>query len=428
MRKKSLWLALMALLLLWPAATAFAEEPVLSLDGGQIFVDEDVSLEPGETFEGDLGVFDGDLTVPEGSVVNGDIFVTNGDADVAGRVDGNLAVIHGDLVMAEAGWVAGDVFSMSGDQDLAGQVRGNVSLLFGEMDLRGTAIVQGDLLVLSGDIQREAGARVLGERISEIPLPPLPVIPTKPRVPEVPKVTPPSPPELPRLQPAPFGQRVGRLLGRVLTAAFLSLVFMAIGALIVFIWPRATRQVADCIATLPVQSFGLGLLTYLIAAGLEVLAMVLMILIILVAAALIGTVILIPVGLLLIVLSFLVLLPVPLALMAAMVLGWVGLADLIGEKVLKALKARDVKPLGAVFVGLLITAGLTAVLWILQPACCAWPFVILLTSVGLGAVVHTRFGTQSCRPSQPAVEPDVLPVEAMDEEAGQPDGPLDESP
>jgi hypothetical protein len=124
----------------------------------------------------------------------------------------------------------------------------------------------------------------------------------------------------------------------------------------------------------------------------------------------------------------LVLLPVPLALVAAMVLGWVGLAEVVGQKVLKLLKTRDVKPLGAVFAGLLVTVPLAAVLWILQPACCAWPFVMLVASVGLGAVVHTRFGRQSCRPPQPAAEPDVLPAEAMDEESGQPDGPPVEAP
>ena len=426
MRKKSLWLGLMALLLLWPIATVFADEPFVNLDGGRMFVNEDVSLEPGETFGGDLGVQDGDLTLPEGSVVDGDVFIASGDADVAGRVNGNLAVINGDLVLSESGWVAGDVLGTSSDQDVAGHVQGDLSALFGDVDLRSTAVIEGDLLVLSGSIEREAGARVLGDQMSEIPIPPIPLAPEKLKRPEVPDRTP--PPEPLRPQRGTFWQRIGRFVGRTLTAVFLSLVFIAVGVLITFIWPRAARRVSDCIALLPAKSFGLGLLTFLIAAGLEALGGVLMILIILVAAALIGTVILIPVGLLLIVLSVLVLLPVPLALAAAMVLGWVGLAELIGQKVLRALKASEVKPLGAVFVGLLITVPLTAVLWILQPACCAWPFVILLTSVGLGAVVQTRFGTQSGHAPQPAVEPDVLPAEAMDEESGQPDGPAAESP
>lgn len=422
---KRLWLWLVIMLLLWPATTVFADDPVVTYDGGRIFVGEDVSLEPGETFDGDLGIFDGTLTMPESSSVNGDVFVTSGDADIAGRVNGNLAIIGGDLVLAETSRVTGDVFGLSAGLDVAGYVEGNLSTLLGDMELRGTAVVKGDLLVTPGDFEREEGAQVQGDVVHEFSIPEIPFLQRQPK-----DVTPWTPTPLPRLgrpNPEPVGQRIGRFVGRAVSAMFLGLVFIAVGALVVFVWPRATRQVADCIATLPVQSFGLGLLTYLLAAGLEALAAVLMILIILLATALIGTVILLPVGLLLIILSGLVLLPVPLVLAGAMVLGWVGLAILIGERVLKALRIQDAAPLGKAFVGLLITVGLATLLWVIQPACCAWPFVILLTSVGLGAAFHTRFGRQSCRAAKTGAEPDLLPPEAMDEEAGQPDGPVAET-
>jgi hypothetical protein len=398
-------------------------------DGGQIFVDEDVSLEPGETFNGDLGVFDGDLSVPQGSTVNGDVFVTNGDAEIGGRVNGSLAVINGDLSLTETGRVRGDAFGMSGDQEIAGRVEGDLSIMFGDLELRSTAVIEGDMMVLSGSFERETGAQVLGEEMPEVPLPNIPFIPEQPKVPEIPKV--PEVPDVPKWTPPPppqlhqetLGHRIGRFVGRTMVAGFLSLVFVAVGLLVVFVWPRSTRRVADCIAAMPLQSFGLGLLTFLIAAILESLAVVLMILIILVAAVMIGTVILIPIGLLLILLSVLVLLPVPLALAGGMVLGWVGLAELVGQRVLKVLGLRDATPLGAVLAGLLVTVPLVAILWVFNPGCCAWPFIVLLTSVGLGAVFHTRFGTQSCQPSGSAVPPEALPLEAMDEETGEPDLP-----
>jgi hypothetical protein len=438
MKRKFVWLGLLALLLVWPATAAFADQPTWQLDGGQIFTDEDVSLQPGETFNGDLGVFNGDLDMPAGSTVNGDVFVANGDARVAGRVNGNLAVIDGDLELMTTGWVAGDSFSLGGKQDVAGHVRGNLSAVFGDMTLRSTAVVEGDLLVAPGSVERQAGAQVLGEQVQGRTLPTIPPIPTMPPMPTIrpmPTIPPLQPlPSLPALPQVPrintFGSRVGHLFGRLFSAGFLSLLFIALGLVVVLVWPRPTRKVADCIAAIPVQSFGLGLLTFLIAAGLEALAGVLMVIIILVAAALIGTVILIPVGLLLILLSLLVLLPVPVALAGGMILGWVALAQLVGQRVLKVLKARDVKPLGAALVGLLTTVSVAAILWILQPLCCAWLFVLLLSSLGLGAVVHTRFGRESCRASQaaaapatPPAAPDALPPEAMDDEAGQPDVP-----
>jgi hypothetical protein len=435
MRKKVLWVGLLVLVLLLPATAAFADAPAWQFDGGQIFTDEDVSLEPGKTFDGDLGVFNGNLDLPASSTVNGDVFVANGDAVVAGRVNGNLAVLDGDLDLTQSGWIAGDVFGLAGEQEIAGYVRGNLSAVFGDMVLRSTAVVEGDLLVAPGSIEREAGAQVMGDEVHDLNIPQIPAIPQRPQPPELPRLTPPPTPQIPgpvpravpRVASDTLASRMASFVGRLFSAGFLSLVFVALGLLIVFVWPKATHRVSDCIAAMPVQGFGLGLLTFLIAAGLEVLAMVLMVVLILVAAALIGTVILIPVGLLLILLSILLLVPVPLGLAGALVLGWVGLAELIGHRVLRVLKARNVQPLGATLVGLLITVALAAILWVFQPVCCAWPFVILLTSVGLGAVVHTRFGRQSCRTPAPAAgtppDEEPLPAEAMDDEAGQPDVP-----
>jgi cytoskeletal protein CcmA (bactofilin family) len=440
MVKKGLWISLLLVLLLWPASTVLADARqgrVVAFDDGQIFVDEDVTLEAGERFDGDLGVFNGDLTMPQGSTVNGDVFVANGDAEIAGRVNGDLAVISGDLELSPSGWVEGEVFGMSGDHEIAGRVSENLALMLGSLELESTAVVGGDVTVISGSYERQAGAQVLGEEVPNVPLPRLPFLPDSPRIPEIPEapaapevpsVTPPSPPSPPDFHGETLGQRIGSFFGRTMTAGFLSLVFVGVGLLIVLIWPRNVRQVADCISALPLQSFGLGLLTFLIAVVLEALAVVVMILIILVAAALISTIILIPIGLLLILLSVLVLLPVPLALAGGMVLGWVGLAEMVGQRVLKVLNFRDARPyqrrpLGAVLAGLLVTVPLAAVLWVLRPLCCAWPFILLLTSVGLGAVIHTRFGTQSCRESGPDAQFEALPAEAMDQEAGYPDAP-----
>lgn len=421
MRKRGLWLGLLVLLLLMPASVALADGPRIELDDGRIFVNEDVTLQPGEVFQGDLGVFDGSLTVPQDSVVRGDVFITNGDATIMGRVDGALAVIAGNLVLEEMAYIEGDVFATSGDADIAGRVGGDFSSLFGSADLRGTAVVGGDLMVVSGRLGREPGARVLGEELPEIRLPQMSVIPLLPNMPAAPRVTPevPSRPVFPR-EPT-LGQDIGRFVGRAFGAGLMSLLLIGLGLLVLLIWPRATTRTAECIRLMPLQSFGLGLLTFFIAAGLEALAAVLMIVVIMVAAALISTVILIPVGLLLILLSVLLLLPVPLALAGAMILGWVALAEVIGHNVAALFKFGRVRQMGQVLVGLIITVLLAAFLWISKPICCGWPFVILLSSVGLGAVFHTRFGSQACQHATTSATSGALPPEAMDEEAGQPD-------
>jgi hypothetical protein len=420
-KKKGLWFGFLVLLLvlLWPASAVLADGPTVYTDEGQIFVDEDVSLEPGEIFEGDLGVFNGDLVVPEGSGVRGDVFVVDGDARVAGWVEGSLAVTGGDLILEAGARVDGDTVSLAGDGDVAGRVRGDLSSLFGDLDLRSSAVVEGDLMVLSGSLSREDGARIMGEAVPEIRLPRVP------RVPDVPEM--PAVPDLPRVpirpQPPTVAQRVGDFFARSFSAGLMSLLLVGAGLLVVFLWPRQAGRVAECIRLMPAQSFGLGLLTFLVAAGLEALAAVLMIVVIMIAAALISTIILIPIGLLLILIAVLLLLPVPLGLLGGIVLGWVGLAEVVGRKVVSLLKGGEVKRLGAVLLGLLVTVPLVAILWVLKPVCCAWPFAILLVSVGLGSVVHTRFGRQPCQQAQAPAGDGPLPPEAMDEEAGQPDEP-----
>jgi cytoskeletal protein CcmA (bactofilin family) len=440
-KKPVVLLFVLVLLLLWPASAVLADGPRINTDTGQIFVEEDVTLQPGETFEGDLGIFDGDLTMPRGSVITGDVFVTNGDVEIAGRVEGDVAVISGDLHLADSGVVEGDAFVMSGDAQIAGRVGSDMSVMFGDMELESSAVVERDLMVMSGSLHRHEGSQVRGDEMPEIEFPNLPLfremprgterpriperieIPPVPEMPELPEV-----PEVPAVPPIPhrvdqpnFGDQVGRFVGRVFAISFMSMLFVGVGLLVVFVWPRHTHRVSSCIAAMPLQSFVLGLLTFVIAAFAEALAMVLMIIIILVAAAFISTVILIPIGLLLILLSVLVLLPVPIALAGGIILGWVALAELVGRKAIKLLNAGYVQPLGATLVGLIITVPIAALLWIVSPLCCGWPFIILFTSVGLGAVFHTRFGTQPCQKPVPAGAQEVLPPGAMDEEAGLPD-------
>jgi cytoskeletal protein CcmA (bactofilin family) len=420
---------LLVVLVIGPASIAYAGAPgIVQSDGGRIFVDEDVALEPGETFAGDLGVFNGDLTVPRDSTVNGSVFVADGDADVAGLIKGDLAVLGGDLDLSDSGRVRGDVFTMSGSHKVAGQVNGDLSSMFGDMELGSAALVNGDLLVISGRLERDPGAQVQGDELSELRLPEVPLLREQPRVREVPDLpeVPAQPEWAPRVPQSPaetLGSRVGRFLGRMVSAGLMSLLFVAAGMLIVIVWPKHTRRVAECISAVPAQSFGLGLLTFVIAAVLEVVAVVLMVVIILVAAALISTVLLIPVGLLLILLSGLVLLPVPVILAGAVILGWVSLAETLGRKALAVVKVENVRPLGAVLVGLLLTVSLAATLWVIEPLCCAWPFIILLTSIGVGGVIHSRFGRQPCWGVDMSVSEDALPLEAMDEELGQPDRP-----
>ncbi len=425
MRARYLWLGVLVLALLSPAATAAAQAPLPGSDGSHIFVDQDVSLKATETFHGDLGIFRGTLNTAQGSTVEGTVFITGGGAVIAGRVHGNVAIFGASLNLTETGQVTGDLFVI-GDHtvhQVAGHVGGNLSVLFGDLNLGSTAVVDGDLMVSPSRLQRAAGAQVRGKIVSEPSVSGLPFTSASPKSPAVPEVTP-----FPQPRPAlpgqgGFPQQLGRLVARIAITAVFGLAFLAVSLLVVAVWPRATRRVAGCLGMHPAPSLGLGLLTLLLAVGLQALAAVLAVVIILIAALLMGTVILIPAGLLLILLSGLLLLPVPLVLAAAMLLGWLGLAELIGQKVLKALRARTGSTAAAAVVGLIIVGTLAALLWNVAPLLCGWPFVTLLACLGLGAVFQSRFGRRDCLPPKARPAAESLPPTAMDAEAGQPDRP-----
>ena len=103
-----------------------------------------------------------DLTVEGGQTIEGDVFVYDGDVHIngGGRITGNLAVFSGDIQIDSGGSVDGDATAYSGDVDVSGSVGGNLSCLSGDIDLKSSAQMGGDVSALSGDIQpRRWGVR-----------------------------------------------------------------------------------------------------------------------------------------------------------------------------------------------------------------------------------------------------------------------------
>jgi hypothetical protein len=90
------------------------------------------------------------------------------------------------------------------------------------------------------------------------------------------------------------------------------------------------------------------------------------------------------------------------ALVAAVLFGWVALGAIVGARLAPALKLGDLSP---AVTGALGTFALTITVEILRLVPCLGPLLAIgLASLGLGAVVLTRFGTQPYiyRPTPPA--------------------------
>ena len=179
--------------------------------------------------------------------------------------------------------------------------------------------------------------------------------------------------------PRPAGMDFFEGFFQIVRALLLAVVLAVIGLLVVLFLPDHTQVVGGAIRDAGPASFGVGLLTFVV--GLAVITLLAI------------TCCLLPVGLLL-----------ALALMVAGLYGWVVVGYLLGERLLPLFQKDKGKPtpvvsaLVGVFIITLLQQGLVVldrlpclgfVFWLLGAG--LW---LVVASVGLGAVVLTRFGTR----------------------------------
>ncbi|MCX6031687.1 MAG: polymer-forming cytoskeletal protein [Chloroflexi bacterium] len=267
------------------------------------------------------------------------------------RLDGNLAVIGGNATLERDSVITGDVAVMGGTLTVAGSVRGSVAAFGGAVTLADSAVVEGDLAIFGGSTERAAGATVMGEVFG----PRLPELPIQPRTSETPAV----PDQSGRRSPVnPLGSL---LLWEVTTLGWvIGLILLGVVALLVA--PKAMARIASTVAAGPAFSFGVGLLT-------------------LVVALLGGALLLIACGLGLL---------VWLVTFFALLVGWLAVGLWAGQRLLQMLKVRNASALGEMALGVFLITILARL-----PLCIGFLFSVIIGAAGLGAVVLTRFGTQS---------------------------------
>jgi len=332
-------IVLLVMGLLAPATPALADGSPPG-DDGIVILNEDYTLEENEYLAGDLVVFNGDVTLEAGSRVEGSVIVWNGSVDVTGEVEGDLIASGGDIRLDNDAWVEGDV-----------------------------------VCSWNCALDREEEARVDGKIIeSHGPLPGLDL-----RFWHGFPITMPSPQTFWTLGP---GQALGWVL-RTLRTIVAILVIAAVAGLVALSWPQQIMLVGRTVIEAPGHSFGIGLLTAVIAGVLSI--------------ALAVTICLSPAAAL-----------TALALGATGLFGWIGIGAWVGERLLQTLNAHrneneiKVTPLWAAGLGTLIitlvSAGLS-IAFCLAPL--GWLVSFAVGCMGLGSVVLTRFGTIAYSPSTP---------------------------
>ncbi|MGC8780846.1 MAG: hypothetical protein ACP5UQ_08285, partial [Anaerolineae bacterium] len=262
----------------------------------------------------------------------------------------DLTVVGGSADLQAESVTRGNVTVFGGALNLAGTVQGDVTVFGGTVTLRERAVIKGNLVALGGAVRRDPHALVTGEvfggRAWSLPWPVFG-------------------------GPGPWAEwpRVGEGLGNVLRAFIVWQLVTAgwvlglalLGALAVAIAPQAMGRMATQAASDPLVSFAMGLLT-------------------LVVGVLLG---------LLLLIVFCSGLLVWLALAAAGLVGWLAVGLWVGQRLLQALRVRAASSLAEVALGVALITVLARLPW-----CIGFLFALVVGSIGLGAVVLTRLGTQ----------------------------------
>lgn len=120
MKMKRNILALLAIfaLLLIPTGSAYAQGPGPG-SGGQVIFGSNLTLESGDTYEGDLVVFGGNVTIEENATLNGDLVVFGGTITSNGQMEGDVVVVGGQVKLEESAVVARDVITIGGQLERA---------------------------------------------------------------------------------------------------------------------------------------------------------------------------------------------------------------------------------------------------------------------------------------------------------------------
>jgi len=302
-----------------------------------------------------------DGTIPGQFVFGQSFTLTNGQT-----MNGDLMVFGGSATIEKGATVNGNVVVFGGSLTIDGVINRDVVIFGGTATLGATAHIYGNLSTLGSTLDRSEGSLVDGQvnngnihfgNGENGTIPPI-VTPSNPFA------------SFMHFAVNPFLGWVANVLGQSVTLALLAMLLM------LFMAQRADR-VAHAIIVQPLTASGLGLLTLVAVPVILVTLAMLSILII-------TLVITIPLMVI-----------VSMALGMAILFGWIAVGYEVGQRFTKAIHQEWHPAFSAglgTFVLTLIAAGLTNIPVL---SCVGWLVPFLLSMAALGAVVMTRFGTQT---------------------------------
>ncbi len=325
-------LALLAILFFpWQAAHAWQ-------GGGpnqSVIVGSSYTLKDGETLTDGLVVVGGSATLKSGSTLQGD-----------------LVVVGGSALIEKGATLSGAVVVVGGGLTLDDEISGDAVIIGGPASLETNAHIHGNLVTIGGTVAKADGARVDGDSIDN--------------------VTPPAAPSLPSLpQPLASGQPgvIFTALKILLNATLLA----ALAALLALFLPAQLRRISETVVHQPLMTGGMGILTWILFV---------------VAVVALG---LFSIFIITLFLTVPLLLVVVLMMVAAAVFGWLALGAEVGERLIALTRHEWPLAASAALGTFLLTLVANSIGTI---PCVGWVLDAVISLMGLGAVLMTRFGTR----------------------------------
>lgn len=311
-----------------------------------VFVPLGSAAASGPQFDGQV-IFGQSYTLASGETLTGDLLVFGGAAEIQ-----EGAVVKGNIVL------------FGGALTVDGEVTGDVSATGATVTIGPSAHIGGDLITIGATLDKADTAQVDGqvyntatswEGVNQVETPE----PTEPS--ELPE---PQQPVVPNFR-FDFG-----ILGNIMNTIWQSLGLAGLAMLVMlFLAPHAER-VARAAVSQPLIAGGIGLLTVIVAP----IALVMLVV----------TIFLIPVALIAVV-----------ALAVAALFGWIAIGLEVGQRLTKAFH-WDWHPAFSAGLGVLILSLASAALTGIPGLnCVGWVIPVAVGLAAFGAVVMTRFGTQS---------------------------------
>lgn len=322
----------------------------------KVYFGSNVTLDEGETVESGVVIFGGNFEMKKGSTVEGEVVVFGGNIEIDGDVESDVLVMGGNVNID--GTVDGDITAVGGNIKIKddAEVSGDIDTLGGNIDVDESANVGGEITRNNGESAENSEVAVVEERSVET------VVEDRSRS---------------------FFGWFAEFIGDGVQNIFMALILGGFGVLLVLFFPSNINQIQDTLYQAAPASLGVGLAT-MVTSGVVLSVLALLSLLIL------------PIC------GFAV---VAFGLAAGLMAGWTAIGRFLGRRIFARFGNAVPSDVSATFLGVAALTVVSVMPFIDHLPILGYMFWfagilggLTMGSIGLGAVILSRFGTRAYLP------------------------------